>query len=179
MSSGLEGDWDKIANILNPARMKAKLTVAAKKVGAYGASAVKKGIVSGAPGGKKFVPLSPMTIANKGSSSPLIDKGDLVGSVTYATPNENTVFIGVRKSAKSKDGGALANVAAVHEFGCTIRVTPKMRAYLHYQGIHLKSSTQYISVPPRPYLRPTLDDPEFREKIAEIYAKAIKEAFMP
>lgn len=179
MSSGLDGDWDKLANLLNPARMKSKLEMAAKKVGAYGASAVKKGIVSGAPGGEKFTPLSPVTIANKGSSKPLIDNGDLVGSVTYATPDTNTVFIGVRKSAKSKDGGALANIAAVHEFGCTIKVTPKMRAYLHYQGIHLKASTQYITVPPRPYLRPTLNDPEFREKIAEIYLKAVKEAFMP
>ena len=176
--SGLAGDWDKLNNILNPARMKQKLQQAAAKVGAYGASAVKKSIVSGAPGGERFAPLHPATIANKKSSKPLIDKGDLVGSVTWQTVGDNAVFIGVRKSAKSGDGGALANVAAVHEFGCTIRVTPKMRAYLHYQNIHLKPSTQYISVPPRPYLRPTLNDPEFREKIAEIYMKAIKEAFI-
>jgi len=179
MSSGLEGDWDKLNGLLDPARMKAKLDVAAKKVGVHGASAVKRGIVSGAPGGEKFAPLSPVTIAHKGSSKPLIDKGDLVGSVTYATPDTNTVFIGVRKSAKGKDGVGLANVAAVHEFGCTVPVTPKMRAYLHHEGIHLKASTQYINIPPRPFLRPTLKDPKFREKVAEIYKAAIKEAFAP
>lgn len=51
-------------------------------------------------------------------------------------------FIGVKKGQEVK-------IAAVHEFGCTIGVTPQMRAYLY----HLKSSTQYIHIPARPFLR--------------------------
>ena len=174
--SELTGEWGKLVNLLNPARMKQKLHQAAARVGNYGVSEIKKGIVSGAPGGQKFTPNSALTIARKGSSSPLIDKGDLVGSVTYDIPNPNTVFIGVKKTAKG--GADQANIAAVHEFGCTIPVTPKMRAYMHYQGIHLKPTTQYINIPPRPFLSPIFNSNEFREKIAKIYLRAIKSAFL-
>lgn len=182
--SGLTGDWGKLDNLLNPARMKQKLHQAAARVGNYGASEIKKGIVSGAPAGQTFAPLSSLTIENRkkrhgqASTSPLIDNGDLVGSITYDIPNPDTVFIGVKKSSKNKDGTSEANIAAVHEFGCTIPVTQKMRAYLHYQGIHLKASTQYINIPPRPFLRPIFNSPDFRKKVAEIYLKAIKEAFI-
>lgn len=179
--SGLTGDWDKLNNLLNPERLQKKLHQATARVGNYGVSEIKKGIVSGAPAGEKFTPLSPMTIENrkkrhgKASTRPLIDNGDLVGSITYAIPNPDTVFIGVKKTAKG--GADQANIAAVHEFGCTIPVTPKMRAYMHYQGVHLKPTTQYINIPPRPFLSPIFNSNEFREKIAKIYLRAIKSAF--
>lgn len=115
--SELTGDWNKIGNILNPAKIKAALTKCAARVGNYGASQVKKGIING-----NFTPLHPVTIARKHSSKPLVDHGDLVGSITYQVFDETKrVFIGVKK-------GKEANIAAVHEFGCTISVTPKMRA---------------------------------------------------
>ena len=168
--SKLSGDWSRLDEILNPSRIAAGVKQAASRVGNYGASEVKKGIVSGAPGGQKFAPNSPMTIARKGSSKPLIDKGDLVGSITYQVVDANNVFVGVKK-------GNEANIAAVHEFGCTIQVTPKMRAYLHHQGVHLKASTQYIVIPPRPFLRPVLLGSEFKAKVAEIYIEAIERMF--
>ena len=168
--SNLSGDWNRLETILNPSRLAAGIQQAAARVGNYGASEVKKGIVSGAPGGQKFAPLSPVTIARKGSSKPLIDKGDLVGSVTYQVIDSNNVFVGVKK-------GKEANIAAVHEFGCTIGVTPKMRAYLHHQGIHLRASTQYINIPARPFLRPTLQSEEFKAKVAEICIQAIERMF--
>ena len=168
--SELTGDWNRLEEIFNPSKIAAGIRQAAARAGNYGASAVKKGIVSGAPGGQKFVPNSSFTTARKGSSKPLVDKGDLVGSVTYQVVDDNHVFIGVNK-------GKEVNIAAVHEFGCTIKVTPKMRAYLHYQGIHLKSSTQFISIPPRPFLRPVLQSNEFKAGIAEIYIKALERIF--
>lgn len=168
--SKLSGDWSRLDEILNPSRIAAGVKQAASRVGNYGASEVKKGIVSSAPGGQKFVPNSPMTIARKGSSKPLIDNGDLVGSITYQVIDADNVFVGVKK-------GNEANIAAVHEFGCTIQVTPKMRAYLHHQGIHLKASTQYIVIPPRPFLRPVLLGDDFKAKVAEIYIQAIERIF--
>ena len=77
--SELIGDWNKFSKVLNSARFKAQLTAATARVGNYGASEIKKGIVSG----KNFAPNHPYTVAKKGSSKPLIDKGDLIGSVTY------------------------------------------------------------------------------------------------
>ena len=44
----------------------------------------------------------------------------------------------------------------VHEFGAVIKVTPKMRGFLHFIGIHLKPSTKVIHIPPRPFMRPAL-----------------------
>lgn len=170
--SELTGDWGRIDEILNPAKIAAGMRQAAARVGSYGSSQIKKGIVSGAPGGQALAPLSPITIARKGSSKPLIDHGDLVGSITYQIVDENHVFIGVKK-------GKEVNIAAVHEYGCMIAVTPKMCAYLHHQGIHLKASTQYIHIPARPYLRPVLNSDDFKAKVAQIYIKAIERIFAP
>ena len=168
--SKLSEEWRRLDEILNPSLIAAGIQQTAARIGNYGASEVKKGIVSGAPGDQKFAPNSPMTIARKGSSKPLIDKGDLVGSITYQVIDADNVFVGVKK-------GKEINIAAVHEFGCTIQVTPKMRAYFHYQGIHLKSSTQFIVIPPRPFLRPVLLSDEFKAGVAEIYIQAIERMF--
>ena len=167
--SSLFGDWNKLGEVLNSSRLKSELSAASAEVGNYGVSEIKKGIVSG----KNFAPNHPYTIAKKGSSKPLIDKGDLLGSVTYDVFNQNSVFIGVKKESGT------ANIAAVHEFGCTIKVTPKMRAYLHYNGLHLKDSTQYVNIPARSFIRPVLEDMEFRRVIYNIYRFAVSEALRP
>ena len=44
-------------------------------------------------------------------------------------------------------------LANIHEYGCEIKVTPKMRAFLHRQGLHLKESTTVIKIPERSFLR--------------------------
>ncbi|MFX0205149.1 MAG: hypothetical protein ACFFDT_04125 [Candidatus Hodarchaeota archaeon] len=54
-------------------------------------------------------------------------------------------------------GIGIAGVAAVHEFGTKIRVTPKMRGYLAYRGLHLSPSTTHITIPERSFMRAWLD----------------------
>lgn len=44
-------------------------------------------------------------------------------------------------------------LAGIHEYGCRITVTPKMRAYLHHIGVHLKPTTTQIVIPERSFLR--------------------------
>ena len=47
----------------------------------------------------------------------------------------------------------MAGLGAVHEFGATIKVTDKMRAYFRYAyGINLKKSTKEIKIPARSWL---------------------------
>lgn len=53
--------------------------------------------------------------------------------------------------------GEHAWLAGIHEYGCDIEVTPKMRAFLHYQGLHLKDSTTHIKIPERSFLRASHD----------------------
>lgn len=54
-------------------------------------------------------------------------------------------------------GGEHAWLAGIHEYGCKIRVTPKMRAYLRSRGLHLKESTTEITIPERSFLRAGFD----------------------
>lgn len=70
------------------------------------------------------------------------------------------------KAIKSIDGkkvnvGVLSGehqwLAGIHEYGCTIPVTPKMRAYLHKIGVHLKKGTTKIVIPERSFLRAGYD----------------------
>jgi len=47
--------------------------------------------------------------------------------------------------------------AAIHEFGGTITVTPRMRAFLHRKGVHLRKSTTKIRMPMRKWFEPVVD----------------------
>lgn len=53
--------------------------------------------------------------------------------------------------------GEHAWLAAIHEYGCRIPVTDKMRAWFHYQGVHLKKETTEIVIPERSFLRAGYD----------------------
>lgn len=60
-------------------------------------------------------------------------------------------------------------LASIHEYGCNIPVTDKMRKYLHGQGLHLKASTTHIKIPERSFLRTGYD-----ENRADVCKKASK-----
>lgn len=49
--------------------------------------------------------------------------------------------------------GEHAWLAGIHEYGCNIRVTPRMRAFLHYKGYHLSKQTTVIQIPERSFIR--------------------------
>jgi hypothetical protein len=70
---------------------------------------------------------SPSTIKGKGSSKPLIDKGDLIGSVGVVKAAVDTFFVGVPNNARSKSGTSYVKIGAVHEFGkvITMKITRK------------------------------------------------------
>ena len=83
-----------------------------------------------------------------------IDMFDTI-STTAKNLNNRTVEVGALN-------GSNAWLANIHEYGCVIRVTPKMRAFLHRQGIHLKKSTTVIKIPERSFLRNGHDENEKR-----------------
>lgn len=56
--------------------------------------------------------------------------------------------------------GEHAWLAGIHEYGCRIKVTDKMRGYLHSQGLHLKKETTEIVIPERAFLRSGFDQCE-------------------
>ena len=81
-------------------------------------------------------------------------------SVRYITKKDDLTKIATKleglKGRKVQVGvlqGDHAWLAGIHEYGCDIPVTPKMRAFLHSQGLHLKESTKQIHIPERSFLR--------------------------
>ena len=60
-------------------------------------------------------------------------------------------------SGRTVEVGALAGdhkwLAGIHEYGCDIPVTPKMRAFLHANGLHLSQNTTVIRIPERSFIR--------------------------
>ena len=71
---------------------------------------------------------------------PLNDTGALRRSIHYE-PSPRSVKIGTN-----------LDYAMIHQYGGDIKVTPKMRKYLHSQGIHLRNTTNTIHIPARPFL---------------------------
>ena len=55
-------------------------------------------------------------------------------------------------------GGEQTWLASIHEYGCRIEVTPKMRKYLAATGLHLKKTTTHIIIPERAFLRNGYDE---------------------
>lgn len=60
-------------------------------------------------------------------------------------------------NGRSVEVGALTGenrwLAGIHEYGCDITVTPKMRAFLHANGLHLSPNTTVIRIPERSFIR--------------------------
>lgn len=49
-------------------------------------------------------------------------------------------------------------LAAIHEYGCDIQITPRMRKFLHFKGLHVKEGTTHIKIPERSFLRSGYDE---------------------
>ncbi|AXG97746.1 hypothetical protein [Clostridium botulinum] len=72
-------------------------------------------------------------------------------------------------------GSDILMIANVNEFGCNINVTPKMRAWLHYNGLHLKGTTTSIKIPERSFVRRTAE--EKQNKINKLIQDGLNEVF--
>jgi phage gpG-like protein len=71
----------------------------------------------------------------------------------------------------------MAHLGAIHEFGATIQVTEKMRAYLHHIGVHLKSETTTITIPARSFLRDTFFTGDAKERLMDFAGLSENAAF--
>lgn len=55
------------------------------------------------------------------------------------------------------DNSEAEYIGLIHEYGCKIPVTDKMRKYLAARGLPLNPNTRYITIPERSYLRAGFD----------------------
>lgn len=186
----LVGDWGKAAKLATGLQQRFQSAVAAAVMaeGQYLRGQIVKGIRSGAPGGKAFAPLSPITLAIRkfrgfGGGKPLIVSGGLIGAIV-AIRTAAGIFVGVLRSARSKGGKSLANIAQIQEEGRTWTqvLSPKARRFLFAAlrasglssaGTRSKSGpgggpgTITITIPARPFIGPVLE----REGKPEAVAK--------
>lgn len=74
-----------------------------------------------------------------------------------------------------EDDSKMLMIARVQEYGVEIKVTEAMRNYLHAVGLHLRNSTDKITVPERSFLRAGFDvkRKNFQKKGEEIVYKVI------
>jgi phage gpG-like protein len=137
-------------------------------VGEFLEGKIKEKIQEGDPDWK---PLHPFTIQRKKSDKPLYDTGDnILNRITHEVEGD-VVKVGVF--------GESTLIASVHEFGAKIRVTEKMRRFLHAQGLHLKKDTRYIVIPQRSYLRKTFDEQKDEiERLVGEKVEAVVEKFV-
>ncbi len=140
---------------------------------------IVKGFRTQAPGGKKFEPLKPTTLAMRrfkgfGGTKALTVRGDLRNSIKVvkrATALGAEAFVGVLRAAKSRDGKSLVNIAEIHEFGAgpyAIEMTPAMRKFLGMvfrQELGPRQEGEgtggtgiiIIKIPARPFFQPVID----------------------
>ena len=179
MAVSRTGDWARARRLLTaaPQRLQAAIGTAVRQEAHALRNEIVQGLTSQAPGGEPLKPPSPLTIAARqlegfGGSKSLIVRGDLRNSITVFVQGDEA-FIGVSRSARSKDGAAMVDVAKLNEFGgppVIIPITPKMRrflfALLRQAGKEPTGGSGrgviVVQVPARPFLRPAFD--KFRER---------------
>lgn len=172
------GDWARARRLLTaaPQRLQAAVATAVRQEAHALRNEIVQGLTRQAPGGEPLKPPSPLTIAARelegfGGTKALIVRGDLRNSITVVVQGDEA-FIGVSRSARSKDGASMVDLAKLHEFGgppVIIPMTPKMRrflfALLRQAGKEPTGGSGrgviVVQVPARPFLRPAFD--KFRE----------------
>jgi len=178
MAVSRTGDWARARRLLTaaPQRLQAAIGTAVRQEAHALRNEIGQGLTSQSPGGEALKPPSPLTIAARqlegfSGSKALIVRGDLRNSITVIVQGDEA-FIGVSRSARSKDGASMMDLANLHEFGgppVIIPMTPKMRrflfALLRQAGKEPTGGSGrgviVVQVPARPFLRPAFD--KFRE----------------
>jgi hypothetical protein len=146
----LVGDWEKAHVLARKYRSGLLMHRAFQRAVAQEAQAFRREVVQGirkqAPGGQAFTPLHPLTILKKKSSKALIDTGSMFQSIAVHRLDDMTFFVGVHRTARSKGGKPLANIAELHEKGgrITMRIT---QAMFHWFRTFLRAVR--VAGPPR------------------------------
>jgi hypothetical protein len=174
----LTGPWEAVTKALRklPKQIDDEIRLATQQNAAGLVGAIKRGITSGTfLDGSKLKELHPFTVLRRlstlsgkdreravqrlaagKSAKPLFNEGDLSRSFTYKVSDDGwSAAIGVNKTAMTKDGKSMVNIAATLFHGKSIAVTEKMRGWLAANGMHLKKTTTHIVIPPRDPITPT------------------------
>jgi hypothetical protein len=117
------GPWSRVGKLLAsaPRRMQAAFDKALLQEGQFLRTKIVEGIREQAPGGRAFAPLAPTTLAIRQfrgfrGTKALLVQGDLRNSITVVKDGDR-VLVGVLRTARSRDGKSLVDIAALQEHG--------------------------------------------------------------
>jgi phage gpG-like protein len=157
-----------------PRRLQDTFDKAVLQEGQFLRTKIVEGIREQAPGGRAFAPLAPTTLAIRkfrgfGATKALLVHGDLRNSITVTKVGDQ-VFVGILRTARTRTGQPLVDVAALHELGSrpiVTRLTPKARAFLHAAFRRAGLDTHgaggpttgiaVLRVPARPFFAPVFE----------------------
>ena len=150
---------------------------------------------------KEYAPNSALTVALKGSSTPLIDNADLFRSIEAHLVSEFQSFVGVLRGTKNSDGDDLVNIARILHDGIAIKMTPAMQRWIFAQlrvgSDGGKRRTQfsprsgggnspdvrfpykggklkgYVVIPGRPFIKSVFEDESLIGKLRNNWSKAV------
>lgn len=191
------GKWSEVFKTLGNAPR--DIAEAKKKVLLQEAQFLRTKILEGlreqAPGGSKFQPLSPQTIAIRKflgfrGTKALLKRGDLRNAIAVLDMGD-TIFIGVPRTAKGTGGENLVDVAELNEYGGkphVIKVTPAMSALLHaaFRAAGLPKKDPHapvtgiivVQIPARPFIRPIMEKfgqpRDVEKRMADRYQKLMR-----
>lgn len=123
---------------------------------------IVKGIRKQAPGGKAFKPLALNTIRARRAqgfrgTKALIRTGGLRNAITVLRVGLGA-FVGVLRTARSKGGDSLMNIAKIHEFGrgpFLVPITAKSRGFLGAAGVQpVPGRVAVVTIVARPFIGP-------------------------
>lgn len=172
------GDWNLARRILATASPKLRMALdrATLQEAHFMRGKIIEGLVSQAPGGKTFKPISNATLAIRkfkrfSGTKALLVRGDLKNSISVKRESDGC-FVGILRTARGRGGAPIANVAELNEFGSrpiVIPVTPKMKAFLaaaFRRGGGGSGGTGggggglgviVVQIPARPFIRPVAE----------------------
>lgn len=177
MGVKLSGDWKKFLRKFS-SRAREEFQRELRRKVQHQLGLLRRDVIQYVDSEKHGVPNSPLTILSKGSSRPLVDRGDLRESIntrTEVTRNEVHGGVGVLRSSVNREGKKLWNVAAALHEGFVVRVTPKVRAAVFAEmrkrrrkKVNLDSSegSRTWKVKGRPFIEDPLEAAEERIKLA-------------
>jgi len=177
----LEG-FDTLKRVLDPDRFMASLRQNVKmvnqKLALIGQDILRKSIGSA---NEWAVANSPVTVANKGSSKPLTDHGDLWGNATSTVVGSFQFVVGTNRVDRTGN----YNVAWILHQGAHITVNDAMRKFFRYlaaktngQVKPLGQGTRVIIIPARPFMRRAfVDDKSFLQQCAIQWREAVDRSF--
>lgn len=203
----LTGAWSSFISAVDPkqvqGRLRTQMTIANKRIGRQFVAVAQRMIRA-----ETYAPNSPLTQILKGSSKPLVDRGDLMQGITFQVKAWDDLRVGLIRQRSGED---TVNLGIILHEGATIdtnkhpRVRRKVWAMVRealgasrmsalnarsrqtVRGAGGSLGTQGTSsstggiwvIPARPFILTPLNDPAFVKFVGNTWAEALEKALFP